>query len=57
MNEKSEDQPKKTTQNISSKPDELVKGGKKGKVELTEDELKKISGGHVTSAGMEKWIV
>jgi bacteriocin-like protein len=52
MNEKSEDQPKKTTQNISPTPDELVKGGKKGKVELTEDELKKISGG----AGHEKWL-
>jgi bacteriocin-like protein len=56
MNERSEDQAKKTTQNISSKPDELVKGGKKGKVELTEDELKEISGGQVTAVH-DKWVV
>jgi len=28
-----------------STPDELVKVGKEGKVELTEEELKKVSGG------------
>jgi len=29
----------------TSSPDELVKTGKKGSVELTEDELRKVSGG------------
>ncbi|HXP78095.1 MAG TPA: bacteriocin [Stellaceae bacterium] len=35
----------------ASSPDKLVKTGKKGGVELSEDEMKKISGG-----GHQKWI-
>jgi bacteriocin-like protein len=50
----SDQEQKQTTQNVSSKPDELVKGGKK-RIELTEDELKKISGGNV-SPPLRSWI-
>ena len=67
MSEKPEAQAKKTSQNISSKPDDLVKGSVKGNVELTEDELNDASGGaiymnwegidgQVTTQGYEKWI-
>ena len=67
MSQNPEDQANKTSQNISSKPDDLVKGGAKDNVELTEDELKAASGGaiymnfggidgDVTTQGFEKWI-
>ena len=36
----------------AASPDKLVKTGKKGSVELTEEEMKKISGG----GGHAKWI-
>ena len=67
MSQNPEDQAKKTSQNISSKPDDLVRGGAKDNVELTEDELNAASGGaiymkfdnidgQVTTEGHEKWI-
>jgi hypothetical protein len=67
MSQNPEGQAKKTSQNISSKPDDLVKGGAKDNVELTEDELNAASGGAiymkwdgidgaVTTKEFEKWI-
>jgi hypothetical protein len=45
----------------SSSPDKLVKTGKKGEVELTEDELKRVSGGGAikfsgVTTGYKGWI-
>ena len=67
MSKNPEGQAKETSQNISSKPDDLVKGGAKDNVELTEEELKPASGGaiymkwdgiggQVTTQGFDKWI-
>jgi hypothetical protein len=39
---------------ITASPDKLVKTGKKGEIELTEGELKAVSGGIKYQA--EKWI-
>jgi bacteriocin-like protein len=52
--------PSKKDPQISS-ADELTKTTKKGDVELSEEELKRVSGGikidgDVTSQGHEKWI-
>jgi len=67
MSQNPEDKANKPSQNISSKPDDLVKGGAKDKAELTEAELKAVAGGaiymqwdgidgEVTTKEHEKWI-
>jgi len=50
--------PSRKDTNISS-ADDLTKTTKKGEVELTEEELKRVSGGipgESTTGGHEKWI-
>jgi bacteriocin-like protein len=51
MNMAKSDKPSKPGKPGSS-PDKLVKTGKKASIELTEDELKKVSGG----GGHIKWL-
>jgi len=40
----------------TSSPDKLAKSGRKGKVELSEDDLKKVSGGTLGVQHYEKWL-
>jgi bacteriocin-like protein len=42
-------QPEKSEKKTISGPDELLKKDKKGSVELTDDELDKVSGGDVAT--------
>jgi hypothetical protein len=47
-------QPKSPGKTKPASPDALVKGSKTGKVELSEDELKDVSGGYQTGGSAVK---
>jgi bacteriocin-like protein len=56
MTERNIDTEKKTTpgEKKPASPDSLIKGGKTGKIELSEDELTEVSGGCCTGQHIDK---